>query len=125
MWNALVFVVLIIILIPPILWVVCPYYSRYRHKCNVLDNINLEYENLRKTREDVVFHYYWAVDRNDLKEAAQHEKYVQDLDGKCKQLQKVYHEYEDKSIFTEDISLEDISKWRKDGYAQITTNEQN
>eukprot|EP00916_Digyalum_oweni_P025709 GHVL01042315.1.p1 GENE.GHVL01042315.1~~GHVL01042315.1.p1 ORF type:complete len:117 (+),score=23.86 GHVL01042315.1:19-369(+) len=92
-WIAISAVILIsIALIYFFISYILPYYREYIYKCELLDSVNREYENIRKVREDVVFHYHWANERGDFKEAGNHEAYVLELDEKLKHLTSTYNQ---------------------------------
>ena len=44
-------------------------YQRWRLHASLLDKINDDYERIRSARKDVVYHYYWALDRGEPTEA--------------------------------------------------------
>ena len=67
-----------------------PTYRAYKVKSSKLQVINSEYEELRKRRKDLVFHFYWCVDSGNMKEADQHEVAVLDIDKKLETLRASY-----------------------------------
>ena len=69
-----------------------PNYRRYRKRVAKLGEINAEYNELCKQRKDLVFHFYWCVDRGDLSEANQHEKRVNEIDVQLGILRESYNQ---------------------------------
>ncbi|KAF4677883.1 hypothetical protein FOL47_008948 [Perkinsus chesapeaki] len=67
-----------------------PWWDRARMRESILNGINSEYEQLRLARKDLVYHYYWALSRNDDREADMHESQVLDMDRKLEQLRERY-----------------------------------
>jgi hypothetical protein len=67
-----------------------PRIKAYKAKLNSLNNINLKYMQLCRERKDLVFHFYWAVDRGDGKEADMYENQVLDIDMKLDRLRTEY-----------------------------------
>jgi len=62
----------------------------YREKLSALNNINAKYIRLCRERKDLVFHFFWAVDRGDSKEADSYEKHVLEIDDKLDRLREEY-----------------------------------
>jgi hypothetical protein len=63
------------------LWIkYMPRYREYRKKIANLDALNEQYEELRKKRKDLVFHFYWSLDSGNQKDADLHESEVLDID---------------------------------------------
>jgi hypothetical protein len=80
-----------VILIASILWIrYMPSYRAYRLKCAKLNSINVEYEELRRRRKDLVFHFYWSVDSGQQKDADKHETEVIAIDRKLESLRDAY-----------------------------------
>lgn len=78
-------------LVSLVLWLIyLPSYRAYKIKSSKLQVINSEYEELRKRRKDLVFHFYWCVDSGNVKEADQHENDVLDIDKKLETLRGSY-----------------------------------
>ncbi len=55
-----------------------------------LNSINSNYNSLIQSRQDHVYHYYWAVDSGESRLADDHEKKISDID---EQLNKLKLEY--------------------------------
>ena len=73
------------------LWVrYFPKYRRYRGKMERLNKVNAQYEELRKRRKDLVFHYFWAVDSGSLLEADDHENRIINIDSKLNSLRESF-----------------------------------
>lgn len=73
------------------LWIkFLPVYRAYNSKWSRLQIINAEYEELRRKRKDLVFHFYWCVDSGNMTEADVHEKDVLDIDKKLDNLRSSY-----------------------------------
>ena len=49
-----------------------------------------EYEQLVRIRQEAVYHFYWAVERKDLKEADAHELSVLEIDQRLADLKRTY-----------------------------------
>jgi hypothetical protein len=67
-----------------------PKYRRYRGKMEKLNKVNAQYEELRKRRKDLVFHYFWAVDSGSLREADDHEDRIINIDSKLNSLRESF-----------------------------------
>lgn len=84
-----VFAILIILGIGA--WItLLPKYRQYRRKMARLNVIDSQFEQLRKRRKDLVFHFYWAVDSGELRDADAHEQEVLQIDEKLKQLREEF-----------------------------------
>ena len=84
-----------IILVSLALWVkYLPRYRQYKKKSAKLDKLNDQYEELRKRRKDLVFHYYWSVDSGNLKDADKHEVEVLEIDERIGKIRETYSEIE-------------------------------
>ena len=90
--NWIVFGVLgALILIALILWVkFLPKIRQYKSKRNSLNMISSRYKQLCRERKDLVFHFYWAVDRGDHKEADVYEDQVLMIDSRLEKLKNEY-----------------------------------
>jgi hypothetical protein len=71
-------------------WKYLPRIKAYRAKLNALNSINSRYVRVCRERKDLVFHFYWAVDRGDDKEADLYENRVMDIDSKLALLREEY-----------------------------------
>jgi biopolymer transport protein ExbB/TolQ len=81
----------IVILVLTVLWVqFLPRYKQYKQKIAKLDSLNSQYEELRRRRKDLVFHFFWSVDSGNMKEADEHERDVLDIDKKLKSIRESY-----------------------------------
>ncbi len=66
-----------------ILWLkFLPRLRLYKQRKLRLGSINKRYVELCRARKDIVYHFFWAVDRGDNKEADIHEERVLDIDRK-------------------------------------------
>jgi hypothetical protein len=86
--NWIVFGVLgALILISLFLWVkYLPKIRKYKSKRNSLNMLSSRYNQLCRERKDLVFHFYWAVDRGDNKEADVYEEQVLMIDSRLEKL---------------------------------------
>ena len=50
-------------------WKLFPRLQQYRDRHRTLDKINKRYEELRSSRSDFVYHYYWSKERGDIEES--------------------------------------------------------
>ena len=74
-----------------ILWVkFLPKIRKYKSKRNSLNMISSKYNQLCRERKDLVFHFYWAVDRGDHKEADVYEDQVLMIDSRLDKLKSEY-----------------------------------
>ena len=90
--NWIVFGVLgAVILVALFLWVkFLPKIRKYKSKRNSLNMISSRYNQLCRERKDLVFHFYWAVDRGDNKEADVYEEQVLMIDSRLEKLKSEY-----------------------------------
>lgn len=86
-----------LIVIALVLWFrYLPKIRKYKAKRSALNAISARYNQLCQERKDLVFHFYWAVDRGDTREADAYEQQVLDIDAR---LGKMKAEFE--SVKTE------------------------
>ncbi len=62
----------------------------WRIKKRMLDAINEKYEHLRTIRRDIVYHYYWALERDEPEQAASHEAHACETDKELEHLRDLY-----------------------------------
>ena len=80
-----------VILLSVILWMrYLPRYRVYKRKVAKLDALNSQYEELRKRRKDLVFHFFWSVDSGNMKDADEHELEVIKIDKKLEEVKTSY-----------------------------------
>jgi len=79
---------------------------RWWKKKRALDHVNSQYESLRETRADVVYHYHWAREKGEDKSARIHEEHVMEIDGKLLDLKDKYMAVESEEMNYNDILLE-------------------
>ena len=91
--NWIIFGVLCgVIVISLVLWLkFLPKIRKYRSKRNSLNMISSRYNQLCRERKDLVFHFYWAVDRGDNKEADVYEEQVLQIDSRLAKLKDEYN----------------------------------
>jgi hypothetical protein len=53
--------------------------------------ISSRYNQLCRERKDLVFHFYWAVDRGDIKEADVYEEQVLQIDSRLAKLKDEFN----------------------------------
>ena len=81
----------IFIVLGIVLWIkYLPRYKEYKKKITKLESLNNQYEELRKKRKDLVFHFYWSLDSGNHKEADLHECEVLDIDEKLESIRERY-----------------------------------
>lgn len=81
-----------VIIIALALWVkFLPKIRKYRSKRNSLNMISSRYNQICRERKDLVFHFYWAVDRGDNKEADVYEEQVLQIDSRLEKLKAEYN----------------------------------
>lgn len=81
----------VLLILAFVMWIkYLPRLKAYRLKNFKLNGINRRYTELCKSRKDVVYHFFWAVDRGDTKEADMHEERVVDIDRKLEDLRAQY-----------------------------------
>ena len=67
-------------------WKLRPRINTYLSKNQKLAEINQAYNSLRKSRADFVYHYYWAIDSGELREATMHEDRILQIDTQLEKL---------------------------------------
>lgn len=81
----------VLLVLTMVLWVkYLPRLKAYRFKNAKLTAVNRRYVELCKSRKDIVYHFFWAVDRGDTKEADMHEERVIEIDSKLDDLRAQY-----------------------------------
>jgi hypothetical protein len=74
-----------------IFWlVVLPRLSRRWRATRRREFVAEEYERLVEIRQEAVYHFYWAIERKDFKEADAHEASVLEIDGRLNSLKQDY-----------------------------------
>ena len=68
-------------------------FSNYWTRRNKLKAMADEFEKKRESRNDLKFHYYWAIDRNEPKNAMSIGQQILLLDHELKELYKQYQFY--------------------------------
>jgi cytochrome b subunit of formate dehydrogenase len=82
-----------------ILWIrFLPKYRNYKKKAGLLNSVNQKYIALCKQRKDLVYHFYWAVDRVEMKEADFHEQEVLKIDKELESLRTKFKDIEQTSV---------------------------
>eukprot|EP00397_Hematodinium_sp_SG-2012_P059560 GEMP01076498.1.p1 GENE.GEMP01076498.1~~GEMP01076498.1.p1 ORF type:complete len:111 (+),score=16.03 GEMP01076498.1:183-515(+) len=98
-----------LLVIPIVIYIVYRGHRCLRRK-RVLDHLNSEYEALRTTRCDVVYHYHWANSDGEKAAAKAHEKHVKEIDGKLAKFRDQY-----KTVETDEYKWMDIEVKLDDG----------
>ena len=95
--NWVVFSVLALIVVVSFgLWLKFrPRINQYLAKNRKMDEINRAYNSLCRSRADVVYHYYWAVDSGELREASRHEARVLEVDSQLESLRLKFKAVQD------------------------------
>ncbi len=90
-WG-LIGALLLITTVSVALWILFfPKYKQYTKRVRSLAQIDSEYRRLAKSREDVIFHFYWAVDRGDMADADKQESIVMNIDAQLETLRNTYN----------------------------------
>jgi hypothetical protein len=84
-----VFAILIVVALG--LWIrFLPKYRQYQKKEKALSLINQKYVELCRRRRDLVYHFFWSVDRGDSREADMHEGEILVIDKELSSLKSQY-----------------------------------
>ncbi len=72
------------------IFLIVPHVSRRWRVARRRDTIAEEYQKTVEVRQEAVYHYYWAIERKDFKDADGHEASVLEIDNRLGQLKLDY-----------------------------------